>query len=89
MSNGDDKQRHNNQEQNGRDEGWNAFGLVSAIGADMAICTVGGTYLGKWLDSLWGTSPWMLLVGVIVGLVAGVYGIIKLLEAVGPEAKKK
>jgi ATP synthase protein I len=89
MSKGDDKQRQEKNGQTGRGEGWNAFGLVSAIGADMAICTVGGTYLGKWLDSLWGTSPWMLLLGVIVGLAAGVYGIVRLLAAFGPEAKKR
>lgn len=70
-------------------EAMQAFGLVSMIGVDMASCTVGGVFLGKWLDSLWGTTPWMLLVGILVGLTAGVLGVVKLLSKFGPEARAK
>lgn len=66
-----------------------AFGLISAIGVDMAACTIGGTVLGKWLDSLWGTSPWLMLVGILVGLTGGVLGVIKLIHVFGPESKKR
>lgn len=65
-----------------------AFGLVSAIGVDLAVCTIGGSVTGWWLDKLWGTAPWMLLLGIVLGLGAGIYGVIKLLQAFGPEAKK-
>jgi len=30
-------------------------------------------YIGKWLDSRFGTSPWLLMIGVLVGAVAGFY----------------
>lgn len=68
-----------------KNESWSAFGLVSMIGADMAICTVGGVYLGMWLDRLWGTAPWMLLAGVLLGLGAGIYGVVRILAAFGPK----
>lgn len=70
-------------------EAWQAIGLVSAIGVDLASCTVAGVFLGKWLDSLWGTAPWMLLVGILLGLTGGVMGVVKLLQKFGPEAKSK
>ncbi|MGZ4135543.1 MAG: AtpZ/AtpI family protein, partial [Tumebacillaceae bacterium] len=42
-------------------EVWRAFGLVSAIGVDLAGCTIGGAFLGYWLDKVCGTRPWLLI----------------------------
>ncbi|MBL0386682.1 AtpZ/AtpI family protein [Tumebacillus sp. ITR2] len=70
-------------------EAWQAFGLVSAIGVDLASCVVAGVFLGKWLDGLWGTTPWMLLLGILLGLTGGVLGVVKLLQKYGPEARSK
>jgi F0F1-type ATP synthase assembly protein I len=78
----------NNGDKGPKEGGWSAFGLVSAIGLDLAICTVGGTYLGMWLDDLFGTEPWLLLVGIMLGLTAGILGIVQLLKAFGPESKR-
>lgn len=71
-----------------KEGGWNAFGLISAIGLDLAICTVGGTYLGMWLDKTFGTGPWLLLLGILLGMTAGILGIVQLLKAFGPESKR-
>jgi hypothetical protein len=30
-------------------------------------------YVGKWLDAMVGTAPWLLMVGVFVGAGAGFY----------------
>lgn len=54
---------------------YQAFAMVSAIGTDLACTTLGGLYLGKYLDHLWNTSPWLMLVGILVGLGVGIYGI--------------
>lgn len=77
-----------NNDANRQEKSWSAFGLVSAIGLDLAICTVGGTYLGMWLDKVFGTAPWMLLVGILLGMTAGILGIVQLLKAFGPESKR-
>lgn len=66
-----------------------AYGLISAIGMDLAACTVAGVFLGKWLDRLWGTSPWMLLLGIVVGLAGGIVGVVKILQTFGPEKRAK
>jgi F0F1-type ATP synthase assembly protein I len=78
----------NDKNGKGKEGGWSAFGLISAIGLDLAICTVGGTYLGMWLDDTFGTEPWLLLVGIMLGLTAGILGIVQLLKAFGPESNR-
>jgi ATP synthase protein I len=30
-------------------------------------------YIGKWLDAKFGTSPWLLMLGVVLGAGAGFY----------------
>ncbi|ATY86247.1 hypothetical protein CVV65_16010 [Kyrpidia spormannii] len=61
---------------------WRAFALVSGIGVELAAAVLAGVYLGRWLDRLWGTSPWMLLVGVLLGLAAGILGVVHLVQTV-------
>jgi F0F1-type ATP synthase assembly protein I len=39
------------------------------------ILLLGG--LGYFLDSRWGTAPWLLLVGLVMGIVVGFYELIK------------
>ena len=49
--------------------GWtNLLGL----GAVIAVLLGAGIALGWWLDSAWGTSPTMVLVGIALGLAGGV-----------------
>ncbi|GAX89372.1 membrane protein [Effusibacillus lacus] len=63
-----------------KDNPWQALGLVSAIGADLAGCVLGGVYLGMWLDGQIGTAPVFLIVGLVTGLAAGIYGIMLLIK---------
>lgn len=41
----------------------------------LAIGLVGGYFLDQWL----GSKPWLLLVGLLLGTVAGFYGMFKML----------
>jgi ATP synthase protein I len=40
---------------------------LGQIGLEMVIPIA----LGAWLDYRWGTSPWMVILGVIVGFAVG------------------
>jgi F0F1-type ATP synthase assembly protein I len=37
--------------------------------------------LGYWLDQKWGTSPWMILVGAVFGMVAGMWHLLHMVGA--------
>ncbi len=42
------------------------------LGGVVAVLVVGGLALGWWLDSLLNTAPVLLLVGLALGLIAGI-----------------
>ncbi len=46
-------------------------GRVGAIGLELAIAIVIGYFGGRWLDGKLGTSPWLMWIGLGLGLVAG------------------
>ncbi|HHY22141.1 MAG TPA: AtpZ/AtpI family protein [Bacilli bacterium] len=39
-----------------------------------------GVFGGNWLDGRFGTKPFMLIIGLLLGLATGVYGLIRLLR---------
>lgn len=47
-------------------------GLIGTFGMEIAGCTVGGLFLGRYLDSHFGTGPLWLLIGTFGGLVLGI-----------------
>ncbi|HET7658116.1 MAG TPA: AtpZ/AtpI family protein [Bacillales bacterium] len=51
---------------------WRMIGLVGTFGLEIAICTIGGLFLGRYLDSSFDTKPVWLLVGTFGGLVVGI-----------------
>ena len=44
---------------------------ASAVGITFAVAIVLGLALGWWLDQKLGTAPWLLLAGLLLGIVAG------------------
>ena len=50
---------------------WKALGELSTVGLTLVVATViglaGGYYLDRWL----GTSPWLTLIGLLLGIAAG------------------
>jgi len=42
-----------------------------AVGMVLIACILLGYFLGSYLDRRWGTSPWMLVAGVLLGTAAG------------------
>jgi ATP synthase protein I len=50
---------------------WRSFGELASVGVAMVLSTVIGLGGGYALDRWLGTSPWLLLVGLVLGIVAG------------------
>lgn len=49
-----------------------ALANFSQIGITMAACVLVGVLLGKYLDDLFGTTPWLLLVFSLLGAGAAI-----------------
>ena len=60
--------------------GWVRY---SGVGLELAGATAGLALVGYWIDGRFGTSPWGILGGVVIGLVGGLYNLVReSLEAV-------
>jgi ATP synthase protein I len=46
-------------------------GLASTVGLTLVLSTVIGLAIGIWLDRVFNTGPWLTLVFLVVGIVAG------------------
>ncbi|MFD1776743.1 AtpZ/AtpI family protein [Paenibacillus rhizophilus] len=75
----------NNGEQN-MGKSLRAMGLVSAIGVDLAGCTLGGYFLGNWLGGKWGNPGLWIGVGVLFGMLSGAASIIAVIKRVMKES---
>ena len=55
----------------GEESSWKALAELSSIGMTLVLATViglaGGYYLDRWL----GTSPWLIMIGLGLGIGAG------------------
>jgi F0F1-type ATP synthase assembly protein I len=49
-----------------------SVGLVFQLGGMIACLVLGFLFLGLWLDRHLGTTPWMMLVLMVVGLLVAV-----------------
>lgn len=60
---------------------WRALGTVASAGMTLVVATAGGTLLGYFLDRWLATSPWLTLIGLGLGVVAGFRELIRTIKA--------
>lgn len=54
---------------------------LAQVGFEMVVPII----LGIFLDDWWGTSPWMVILGAIVGLAGGLWHLVALLNRINKE----
>ncbi len=54
--------------------GWVRY---SGVGLELAGATAGLALVGYWIDSRFATSPWGILIGMVIGIVGGLYNLIR------------
>lgn len=59
---------------------WRLAGRYSAIGIEMAAAVAFGALAGSWLDRKFGTEPWLVIFGLIVGTGAAVLAILRVVR---------
>jgi ATP synthase protein I len=61
----------------------------SGVGLELAGATAALALVGYWVDGKFGTSPWGILIGVFIGIVGGLYNMVKESLAAVREAQKE
>lgn len=59
---------------------WESLGQLGALGLTIAIPLVLGTYAGNYLDSTTNHKPLFLILGLLLGLIVGIYGAYRLFK---------
>ena len=49
----------------------------SGVGLELAGALAGFALIGYWIDRWYATDPWGLVIGVILGLVGGLYNLVR------------
>lgn len=65
---------------NGQQKIWQAMSLSTTIASYLVGPLLVGLFGGKWLDGYLSTSPLFLIIGMLLGLATGVYGIFRTLK---------
>ncbi len=60
---------------------WKALADVAQVGITLVVATVIGLALGYWADRWLGTSPWLLLLGLALGIAAGFVSLFRSVKA--------
>jgi F0F1-type ATP synthase assembly protein I len=61
------------------------FGPFLTLGIQLAIAVVMFFFLGRWLDSLLGTTPWLMIGGLFLGTVGGLIHFFRTAVALGKQ----
>lgn len=64
-------------------EGWRSVAVFSGAGITLAAAVAIGACAGSWLDHRLGTEPWLLIVGFLLGTIAGFMELLRMVALVG------
>lgn len=63
-------------------------GLASTIGIMLVVSTVIGYAFGSWLDRVFGTDPWLMLLFTLMGITAGFIEMFRIVLRISKEEDK-
>lgn len=58
------------------------LGVLSTVGINIVAATVIGFLIGYYLDLLFGTKPWLMILFLILGIIAGFRSLFSILRRV-------
>ena len=64
--------------------GWVRY---SGVGLELAGAIAGLAFVGYWIDRRFGTQPWGILGGVVLGMVGGLFNLVRESLEAAREAK--
>jgi len=60
---------------------WRALAELTSIGMTMVLSTIIGMAAGYYADRWLGTSPWLMLLGLVFGIAAGFVSMFRAVKA--------
>jgi ATP synthase protein I len=69
-------------------EAYRQLAPYMGLGTELAGSVAGMLLVGYFLDKHFGTSPWLLLVGAIIGFIGGFYNFIKEIQKLSKRDKE-
>ena len=51
-------------------EDFKGLAMLTQIGITVLVCIAIGVFIGRWLDGVFGTAPWLFLVFLLLGIGA-------------------
>jgi ATP synthase protein I len=70
--------------------GWAAdLGPFFTLGIQLAIAVVAFFFLGRWLDGMLGTGPWLMIAGLLLGSGGGLVQFIRAASTLGKQEDEK
>lgn len=70
-----DRQRHS------QSTDWSAFGLIGMVGLSICVGALAGIGIGLFIDSKLHSSPIATLIGLLLGLAAGIYNVYRMISS--------
>lgn len=67
---------------------WKGYGRYGSVGLELALSVLIGLFGGQWLDRKLGTAPWLMWIGLGLGIVAGYRAIWGALRRANREARQ-
>lgn len=76
------------QGRGGQGRSYRAMGLAWQIGASLVAAIFVGWLIGQWLDRVFHTSPWLMLVFTLFGVAAGFIELIRIANRIASEEEQ-
>lgn len=57
---------------------WRTVGELGTLGLSFVLAIVIGTAAGVWLDGHFGSNPWGMLIGFVLGFAAAVLNVVRI-----------
>lgn len=61
---------------------------ASSAGLELGVAVAIGALFGHWLDSEFDTTPWLMLVFLVFGLIAGFRGLLRAIARADKESRE-
>ena len=63
-----------------QDEFRKGLSFAARLGMELVVATLVGAFLGYLLDRFLGTKPWLMVVGVVIGAIAGFLNVYRFVQ---------